>query len=96
LRAFILFLVCAVAIAGCSFFKSNPKPRSNPTAFDNAIISGGQDEVRKRLGEPTIISRTPDGHILWVYQPSWKIMPNDKGTVYVEFEDGKVVKVFRK
>jgi len=25
-----------------------------------------------------------------------KILPNDKGTMYVEFENGKVIKVFKK
>jgi len=37
-----------------------------------------------------------DDHILWVYLPTWKILPNDKGTLYVEFADGKVVKIFQK
>jgi hypothetical protein len=53
------------------------------------------DDVKKRLGEPDIVSRTPENKIIWTYLPSWKIMPDNKDTVYVEFDDGKVVKVIK-
>ncbi len=70
-----------------------PKPTASPAG--NALISSGPDEVRKKLGEPTVVSKTPEDHILWVYPPYLKIMPNDKGTVYVEFQDEKVIKIFK-
>ncbi len=57
------------------------------------MISMTETEVKKRLGEPDIVSKTPDNHIIWTYRPSWKIMPDNKDTIYVEFEDGKVIKV---
>ena len=52
--------------------------------------------MRKRLGDPTLVSKTMEGHILWVYVPKWRILPNDKGYIYVEFENEKVIKIFRK
>ena len=33
--------------------------------------------------------------VLWIYKPSWRIVPSPKDTVYVEFDKGKVVKVFK-
>jgi hypothetical protein len=51
--------------------------------------------VKKKFGEPDIVSKMPDNRILWTYQPTWKLMPDNKGTVYVEFENGKVVKMIR-
>ena len=71
-------------------------PTQTRFASDNTLVGQGQDEVRKKLGQPTDISKTAEGNILWVYRPSWKILPNDKGTMYVEFQDGKVTKVFKK
>lgn len=62
---------------------------------DRNLVSYGPEVVTKKLGEPTTVSKTPEGHILWVYEPSWKVIPNHKGTVYVEFEDNKVTKVFK-
>jgi hypothetical protein len=66
---------------------------SGPNA---ALISQGEDAVKAKLGVPTVISKTSEGHILWIYRPSLKIFPNDKGTLYVEFEDGKATKIFKK
>ena len=64
-------------------------------AAGSVLISSEPDEVRKKMGEPTIVNRTREDHILWVYVPSLKILPNDKGTIYVEFENGKVIKIFK-
>ena len=61
----------------------------------NVLISSEPDEVRRKMGEPTVVSRTQEDHILWVYVPRLKILPDDKGTIYVEFENGKVIKVFK-
>jgi hypothetical protein len=60
------------------------------------LITKGPDDVKRALGEPTVVSKTNDGNILWVYSPTFKILPNDNGTLYVEFQDGKVTKVFKK
>jgi argininosuccinate synthase len=63
--------------------------------MENAMISMTEEDVRKRLGEPNIVSVTPENKIIWTYRPSWKIMPDNKNTVYVEFENGKVVKIIK-
>ncbi len=108
--AVVILSACSLALfAGCSKSKGvkgegsakgdkdakGGKP-STKRPFDNALISKGQDDVRKRFGDPTVVSKTIDGHILWVYVPKWRILPNDKGYLYVEFENDKVVKIFRK
>ena len=99
--AIVIVIACSMALfAGCSKSKevksdASAKP-STKKAFDNVLISKGQDDVRKRLGDPTLVSKTMEGHILWVYVPKWRILPNDKGYIYVEFENEKVIKIFRK
>jgi hypothetical protein len=95
LFALLLPLLCLAGPIACSSSKKLSKPEQKALSADKSLISYGPDVVTKRLGEPTTVSKTPEGHILWVYEPSWKIMPNDKGTVYVEFEDKKVTKVFK-
>ena len=87
----IVFLV--ISLFACSSGKGAKK--ENLRTLDNSLISSGQEEVKKRFGEPDTVSRTADNHIIWIYKPSWKIIPNEKGTLYVEFEDDKVIKVFR-
>ena len=89
-------LSCATGLIGCSSVRGLFKPKQTSSPFDNALISSGQDEVRKKLGEPNVVSRTMEDHILWTYLPTWKILPNDNGTLYVEFENGKVIKIFKK
>lgn len=64
-------------------------------APESALIDKGEEDVKKRFGEPDIVSKTPDGHIIWTYKPTWKLMPDNKGTLYVEFEAGKVIKIVR-
>jgi hypothetical protein len=94
----VVFLAVAFCLAGliaCSTSKSVKKTKPATSAPVNALVSSEPDEVRKKLGEPSVISKTPEGHILWIYEPSWKIMPNDKGTLYVEFQNGKAIKVFK-
>jgi hypothetical protein len=94
----VTLLVVACCLAGlitCSTSKGVKKPKPTTSAAGNALISSEPDEVRKKLGEPTVVSKTLEDHILWVYAPYLKIMPNDKGTIYVEFQNGKVIKVFK-
>ena len=93
----LLVAVCCLAgLITCSTSKDAKKPKPTAPASNNALISSGPGEVRKKLGEPNVVSRTQEDHVLWVYTPHLKILPNDKGTVYVEFENGKVIKVFKK
>ena len=95
----VTLLVVACCLAGlitCSTSKSVKKLKPTAPAPANDLISSEPDAVRKKLGEPTVVSRTQEDHILWVYAPRLKILPNDKGTMYVEFENGKVIKVFKK
>jgi len=91
-----LTLFCLPALPACSFWKAHVLPKETRPAQDYGLIGKGEDEVKKKLGEPSDISKTSEGRLLWVYRPSWKLMPNDNGTRYVEFQDGKVTKVFKK
>jgi hypothetical protein len=72
--------------------KEAPKVRLVP---DSSIINMTEPEVKKKFGDPDMVSKMPDNRILWTYQPTWKIMPDNKDTVYIEFENGKVVKIIR-
>jgi len=72
--------------------KEPPKAKLVP---DSGVIDMTEAEVKKKYGEPDIVSKMPDNRILWTYQPTWKLMPDNKGTVYIEFENGKVVKIIR-
>ncbi|MGD0230255.1 MAG: hypothetical protein ABSC19_07845 [Syntrophorhabdales bacterium] len=95
----IIVAACSLAgMTGCGGSKAARPPEKPSAAYDrglNDLIGGSQDDVKKRLGEPTDVSRTPEDRILWVYTPAWKIIPNDRGTVYVEFDQGKVVRIFK-
>jgi hypothetical protein len=72
--------------------KEPPKAKPVP---DTSVIDMTEAEVKKKFGEPDIVSKMPDNRIIWTYQPTWKIMPDNKDTVYIEFENGKVVKMIR-
>ena len=98
LRAPLLLLaaICLVTLPACSSLKAAAKPRQARPTPESSLIGKDQDEVKKKLGQPTDVSKTAEGDLLWVYRPSWKLLPDDKGTRYVEFRDGKVVKVFKK
>jgi|WetSurMetagenome_2_1015567.scaffolds.fasta_scaffold301998_1 hypothetical protein len=58
------------------------------------MVGSGSEEVKKRIGEPSVITKKPDNSIVWIYRPPYKLMPNQEGSVYLEFLDGKVVKTF--
>jgi len=91
-RTCIVLLSCFVLVS-CSYMKNvtgKPQP-----IMENALISMNEDEVRKKLGEPTMVSLTPENKIIWTYRPEWKVMPDNKGTVYVQFDNGKVAKVIK-
>jgi hypothetical protein len=88
----IICIICLMAIVSCNPFKKSHKVQS---PLENAIINMTEEEVRARLGEPDIVSKTPENRIIWTYKPSWKLMPDNKGTVYLELENGKVVKMIK-
>ncbi len=79
--------------------KKAPAPQKEPPKAklvpDTGVIDMTEAEVKRKYGEPDIVSKTPDNRILWTYQPTWKLLPDNKGTIYVEFENGKVVKIIR-
>ena len=88
----IILLSCFILIS-CSSMKNiagKPQP-----AVESSLISMTEDQVRKKLGEPTMVSLTPESKILWTYRPAWKVMPDNKNTVYVEFDQGIVTKVIK-
>jgi hypothetical protein len=72
-----------------------PAPKKGKPFLDNSLIDQGEDEVKKKFGEPDIVSKTPENIIIWTYKPKWKLLPNNADTVYVEFENGKVRKIVR-
>src|SRR5512145_2207411 len=87
----IIFL-CLFLLISCTSLKKitgkdQPKPPAPPQTplLENALISMNEEDVRKKLGEPTIVSLTTENRILWTYIPSWKLMPDNKDTVYLEF-----------
>jgi len=91
-RICIIFLSLTL-LSGCSYFRGTKKPDIKDR--EDAIISMNEDQVRQRYGEPTMVSKTSSNTILWTYRPSWKIIPDNKGTMYIEFENGKVIKVLK-
>lgn len=93
----VVFL-CLFLLISCSSIKKiigKGELKTQPPVLENSLISMTEEEVRKKLGEPTIVSMTTEKRILWTYMPEWKIMPDNKDTVYVEFENGKVIKVVK-
>jgi len=53
--------------------------QSKTPVLENALISMSEEEVRKKLGEPTMVSLTLEDRIIWTYVPdgieaqdSWK------------------------
>jgi len=96
-----IILLCLFLLVSCSSLKKitgkdQKKDQASATPLlENSLITMNEDDVRKKLGEPTIVSLTVENRILWTYVPAWKLMPDNKDTVYVEFENGKVVKVVK-
>ncbi len=89
-----VILLSILMLTSCNPFKSTKPgtPKGHP-AMDNSIISMTEEEVKKKLGDPDIVSKTPENNIMWTYKQPWKIMPDNKDTVYIEFENGKVTKI---
>ena len=94
LSRFVLIFLCILSLVACSMAKKTYKRFEAPPP-DTSLVTKGEDDVRKKMGEPTRVSKTPDNHVLWVYQADWKLVPDNAGTVYVEFVDGRVVQIFQ-
>jgi hypothetical protein len=88
-------LLCILVLSSCSVFKPTKEAKLSHPALQNGVISMTEDEVRKKVGEPDVVSKTADNNILWTYKPSWKLLPDNKDTIYVEFENGKVTKIIK-
>jgi len=81
------------SLYGCSASKKSTK--AEKIQLEQILLSMDEKQVREKLGEPTAISRTTENNILWTYQPSWRIIPYNKDAVYIEFEKGKVIRVYK-
>jgi hypothetical protein len=94
-QAFIVLslLVALLFVSACSQGKGVEKFKALPRG--TTLIGKTETEVKQAIGEPYEISLTPENRILWKYRPSWKIIPSPKDTLYVEFDNGKVAKVFQ-
>ncbi|HOV89156.1 MAG TPA: hypothetical protein PKW07_00390 [Syntrophorhabdaceae bacterium] len=79
--------------SGCGYSKGAKK--IDPKQEEETIMSMNEDQVRQRYGEPDMVSKTTSNTVLWTYRKTWKIVPDNKGTMYIEFENGKVIKVLK-
>ena len=90
-----IILLSALLLFSCNPFKSKKPDQKSSAPLENAVISMTEAEVKKRFGEPDIVSKTPENNIIWTYRPQWKVMPDNKGTFLIEFENGKVIKIIK-
>jgi len=88
-----IVLLTMFSLYGCSASKKSTK--AEKIQLEQILLSMDEKQVREKLGEPTAISRTTENNILWTYQPSWRIIPYNKDAVYIEFEKGKVIRVYK-
>ena len=90
----IFALISLLALSACSQGKGVERFKALPRG--TTLMDKNEAEVRQALGEPDMISKTPENRILWTYRPSWKVVPRPgKDTLYLEFDNGKVIKVFQ-
>ena len=89
----LLLLASLLSLGACSASKATRIIGTR--GGEAALMAKSEDEVRQAIGEPDVESKTPENTILWIYKPAWRIVPSPKDTVYVEFDKGKVVKVFK-
>ena len=87
------FFVTLLFLTGCGQGRGVEKYKALPRG--TTLVGMNEEEVKKAIGEPYVISMTPENRILWKYRPSWKIIPSPKDTLYVEFDNGKVTKAFQ-
>jgi hypothetical protein len=89
----LILLVSLLPLSACSTSKAAQVVGSR--GGEAALMAKTEDEVRQAIGQPDVVSKTPENALLWIYQPAWRIVPSPRNTVYVEFDKGKVVKVFK-
>ena len=89
----LLLLASLLPLSACSTSKAAQIVGTR--GGEAALMAKSEDEVRQAIGEPDVVSKTPENTTLWIYKPAWRIVPSPKDTVYVEFDKGKVVKVFK-
>jgi hypothetical protein len=89
----LLLLGSLLTLSACSSSKAFQAVRT--PAGEAALMAKSEDEIKQAIGEPDVVSKTPENTVLWIYKPSWRIVPSPKDTVYVEFDKGKVVKVVK-
>ena len=90
----VLFLFFSLlTLTACSQGKGVERFKALPRG--TTLIDKTEAEARQALGEPDVISKTPENRILWKYRPSWKMVPSQKDTLYLEFDNGKVAKAFQ-
>jgi hypothetical protein len=87
------FFLSSLGLSACSQGKGVERFKTLPAG--TTLIASSETEVRKILGEPDVVSKTIENRILWTYNPSWKIVPSPKDTLYVEFDGERVVKIFQ-
>jgi hypothetical protein len=89
MRIPLVFLVITVLVfsSGCTGWA-----QKRERALKMVGISS--EEVKKGIGEPSVVAKNPENAVIWIYRPPYKLMPNQEGSVYLEFQDGKVVKAF--
>ncbi len=83
----LLFLSACSQGKGVERFKSLPR--------GTTLEGKTEAEVKSVIGEPDVISLTPENKFLWRYRPAWKIIPSPRDTLYVEFDNGKAIKVWQ-
>jgi hypothetical protein len=89
----LLLLASLLPLSACSTSKA--AQIAGTRGGEAALMAKSEDEVKQAIGEPDVVSKTPENTVLWIYKPSWRIVPSPKDTVYVEFDKGKVVKVVK-
>lgn len=77
-------------LASCAYY-----PQKKVDDQIGLKIGMTEDEVKRILGEPTTISKTQEGTIIWSYKPSWKLIPDNRGTTIIEFRENRVIKVIK-
>ena len=91
---FVLSLaVTLLLLTACSQGRGVERFKALPRG--TTLVGKSEAEVKQAIGEPYVISMTPENRILWRYRPSWKVIPSPKDTLYVEFDNGKVIKAFQ-
>jgi hypothetical protein len=88
----LLIVVSFFTLFACAQGKGVERFKALPAG--TTLIGMSEEEVRQKIGAPDVVSKTPENKILWRYRPAWKVIPSPKDMLYVEFENGKVVKVF--